>query len=446
MRPLWSRYLPAPLRGKIEHRPDLLKIVGNVAWLFSDKIFRMGMGLLIGVWIARYLGPQQFGLLSFAMAFVSLFGAIATLGLQGIVVRDIVRSPETSADTLGTSFALQLVGGVAAFLLLVAVINFLRENDQFAITVITILGLTLIFKASESAKYWFESRVQSKYTVWTENTVFLSIVLIKVWLILHHAPLIAFVWVVFAEAVLLAIALLIISEWRGGGFRRWRIDLNRAKMLLKDSWPLILSGLAVMIYMRVDQIMLGQMIDDNAVGIYTAAVRLSEMWFFIPVVIAGSVFPSLIEAKETNEALYLQRFQKLYDILTALALAVAIPVTLFADQVILNVFGQRYAEAGQILSIHIWTAVFVFLGVASGKWFIAENRQVLAFQRVACGMVINIVLNIVWIPEYGASGAAFATLVSQAVSALLFDVLRKETRPMFRMKLKSFFVVRAFRV
>jgi PST family polysaccharide transporter len=110
------------------------------------------------------------------------------------------------------------------------------------------------------------------------------------------------------------------------------------------------------------------------------------------------------------------------------------------------VFGQRYAEAGQILSIHIWTAVFVFLGVASGKWFIAENRQVLAFQRVACGMVINIVLNIVWIPEYGASGAAFATLVSQAVSALLFDVLRKETRPMFRMKLKSFFVVRAFRV
>ena len=444
--PFWLRYLPASLRSRIERRPNLLKILTNVAWLSGDKIVRIGIGLLVGVWVARYLGPQQFGLLSFSMAFVSLFGAIATLGLQGIVVRDIVKTPISASETLGTSFALLLVGGMVSCVLLILIIGILRTDDWLARTTIAILGPTLVLKASESVRYWFESQVQSKYAVWVENAVLLAIASIKIGLILSGAPFILFVWIVLAEALAVAILLFAVYEWTGGRLSAWRPSYDRAKALLKDSWPLILAGLAVMVYMRIDQIMLGQMLDDEAVGIYTVAVRVSELWYFVPMTIVASVFPALVEAKKTSEALYIERLQKLYDLLVKLALAVAIPMTFLSNATVVLLFGQEYAEAGKILAIHIWTALFVFLGVASGKWFLVENRSLLAFQRVFVGMLVNIAVNFMLIPRYGGIGAAVATLLSQAVAALLIDAVHKDTRPMFRMKLKACLVTRGLGV
>lgn len=444
--PFWLRYLSASLRTKIEHRPNLLKILSNLAWLFSDKLLRMGVGLFVSIWVARYLGPEDFGLLSFAIAFVSIFGALSNLGLPGIVVRDIVSEPERSLETLGSSFVLQIASGITAFTLLLVVIPMLRPYDRSAISVVIIIGLTLLFKASESIKYWFESQVQSKYAVWAENSVFLATAVMKVGLIIVGASLLAFAWITFVEALLAAILLFAMYEWAGGRIRAWQFSSTRAKTLLKHSWPLILSGLAVMVYMRIDQIMLGQMLNDKAVGIYSAAVRVSEAWYFIPMAIVGSVFPALLDAKKTSEALYLEKFQKLYDTLVVIALVVAIPVTFLANQIVVGLFGQEYLEAGTILSIHVWTALFVFLGVASGKWFLAENRQLLAFHRVFVGMWVNIALNLMWIPQYGGVGAAMATLISQVVAALLIDAVRKETRLMFWMKLKACLLLGAFRV
>jgi PST family polysaccharide transporter len=444
--PFWLRYLPVSLRTKIEHRPNLLKILNNAAWLFSDKLLRMGVGLFVSVWVARYLGPEDFGLFSFAVACVSIFGALSTLGLPGIVVRDIVSDPKGSFETLGSAFVLQIVGGITAFSVLLILISVFRPHDRSVFGVVTIIGLTLLLKGSESIKSWFESQVQSKYTVWAENSVFMAIAAIKIGLILVSASLLAFVWITFVEGLVTAIVLFAMYEWAGGGMRAWRFSIARAKTLLKHSWPLILSGLAVMIYMRIDQIMLGHMLNDKVVGIYAAAVRISEAWYFIPMAIAGSAFPALLEAKKTSEVLYLEKFQKLYDILAMIALVVAIPVTFLADQIVVVLFGQEYLEAGTILSIHIWTALFVFLGVASGKWLLAENRQLLAFYRVFWGMGTNIALNVLWIPQYGGVGAAVATLVSQAVAALLIDVVHKDTRLMFWMKLRACLLTRVFRV
>jgi O-antigen/teichoic acid export membrane protein len=444
--PFWLRYLSTSLRAKIEHRPNLLRILHNIAWLFSDKLLRMSVGLFVGVWVARYLGPEDFGLLSFASAFVSVFGTLSTLGLQGIVVRDLVNDPKGSFETLGSSFVLQATGGIIAFVLLIVLIPILRPHDQSTLSIVAIIGLTLFFKGSESMKYWFESQVQSKYTVWAENLVFVVVVAVKIGLILVGASLLAFVWTSFLEGLFTALFLLVAYEWVGGRIKVWRFSFARTKALLVQSWPLILSGFAVMVYMRIDQIMLGQMLNDKAVGIYSAAVRISEAWYFIPVAIVGSVFPALLDAKKTSEALYVDKFQKLYDTLVIIALVVAIPVTFLAEEIVRVLFGLEYIEAGTILSIHIWTAVFVFLGFASGRWLLAENRQLLVFQRAFLGMVVNIALNWVWIPQYGGVGAAMATLLSQAVAAFLFDVIHKETRLMFRMKLKACLLTRAFRV
>ncbi len=429
--------VPSFVRRRIAHRPNLLKIVDNIGWLFFDKVLRMGVGLLVGVWVARYLGPQQFGLFSFATAFIGLFGAVAGLGLQSIVVRDIVRDPSCKEETLGTAAVLQLAGGVLAYGLILGTIFLLRPDDALAKWLIAILGSIILFKASEVAMYWFESQVLSKYTVWVQNGSFLAFAAVKVALILGNAPLLAFAWATISEAALVALLLLAMLGIHGPGLRKLKVSLARAKVLLADSWPLMLSGIAIMVYMKIDQIMLGQMLGDEAVGIYSAATRISEVWYFIPIIIVASVFPAILEAKKQSETLYHQRLQRLYDLMVWLSVAVALPMTFLAGPIVVLLYGPAYAEAGTVLAIHIWASVFVFLGVASGQWFIAENRQILSFQRTLMGAVANVLLNLIFIPKFGPVGAAVATVLAYSIAAFLFDAVTKETRAMFVMKVRS---------
>ena len=422
---------------RIAHRPNLVKIVNNIGWLFFDKILRMGVGFFIGVWIMRYLGPEQFGLLSFATAFVSLFGAFATLGFQTIVVRDIVRNPNCAAETLGTTAFLQLISGVAVYLAILVTISYLRSDDPIARTIVAILGSTMLFKASEISVYWFESKVLSKYTVWVQNGVFLVFAAVKMILILQQASLMAFVWITLAEAMVVAIILLGVMSKYGLLLTELLVSIKRAKSLFKDSWPLLLSGVTITIYMKIDQIMLGHMISDKAVGIYSAALRISEIWYFVPMVIAASTFPAILESKKRSEKLYYARLQTLFDTMAVISVGLALPVTFLSSHIVTLLFGEIYRDAGLILSIHIWSAVFVFFGVASGQWFAAEGRQLLSLQQTAIGCFVNVVLNLWLIPVYDVVGAALATVISYAVAGFFADTMHKETRKIFSMKIRA---------
>jgi PST family polysaccharide transporter len=436
--------VPSFIRRRIAHRPNLLKIVDNVGWLFFDKVLRMGVGLLVGVWVARYLGPQQFGIFSFAWAFVGLFGAVAGLGLQSIVVRDIVRDPTCKEETLGTAAVLQLAGGVLAYGLILGIIFLLRPGDALAKWLVAILGSMMLFKASEVAMYWFESQVLSKYTVWVQNGSFLVFAAVKVALILGNAPLLAFAWATLAEAALVALLLLAMLSVRGLALRKLKVSLSRAKVLLEDSWPLMLSGIAITVYMKIDQIMLGQMLGDQAVGIYSAATRISEVWYFVPMMIVASVFPAILEAKKQSEALYHQRLQRLYDLMVWLSVAVALPMTFFAAPVVSLLYGPGFAKAAPVLAIHIWTSCFVFLGVASAQWFLIENLQKMSLCRTVCGALLNIYLNLILIPIYAEKGAAYATLLTAVFVNLIIDFGSNKTHQQFYMKIESFNLIRIF--
>ena len=429
---------PKFLRHRIAHRPNLVKIVDNMGWLFFDKVLRMGVGLLVGMWFARYLGPEQFGLFSFALAFVGMFGIVAGLGLQTIVVRDIVRDPACKEETLGTAALLQLLGGLLAYGCVLGSIFWLRPADTLAQLLVAILSSIMLFRFSDVALYWFESQVLSKYIVWVQNGGFLIFAMIKVVLILNYAPLLAFAWATAAEALIVAVLMFLMLGLRGPKLQQLHFSLLRAKILLADSWPLLISGMAIMVYMKIDQIMLGQMLGHVDVGIYSAALRISEVWYFIPTMIVASVFPAILEAKKRDEKQYVQRLQHLYDLMVWLSVAIALPMTFLSTPIVVALFGSAYAESGPILAIHIWASVFVFLGVASSQWFVAENRQILSFQRAVLGVVINVVLNYLLIPKFGALGAAYATVLTQASVCLMYDLLQKETRPMFVMKLNSF--------
>tara|TARA_R110001599_G_scaffold351822_1_gene584795 strand:+ start:130553 stop:131707 length:1155 start_codon:yes stop_codon:yes gene_type:complete len=371
------------------------------------------------------------------MAFVALFSMLATLGLNGIVVRDLVRKPELAHVTLGTTLVLQFAGGLVAFLLSLLVIVWMRPADSYMHLIIGIIGFALVFRGSEVIRYWFESLVLSKYSVWIGSLVFLVIALFKVIFILQGAQLADFAWLVPAEAILLSLGMLYVYIRHTGGIVRWSFQLNRAKTLILDSLPLMLSGLAVMIYMRIDQVMLGSMIGNEEVGVYSAAVQLSEAAYFIPMAVVASVFPAIIAAKSENDAVYQYRTAKLYDTLVLIACAIALPVSLFANHIIGFLYGNAFLGAGNILALHIWGAVFVFLGVASSNWFILENLQKMAFYRAALGAIINVAANYVLIPKYGGLGAAAGTVLSQFFAAYLFDMMSKKTRYQFWVKTGS---------
>ncbi|TDG12754.1 flippase [Seongchinamella unica] len=430
------KIVPRFLQRRMSHRPDLLKIVDNVSWLFFDRFLRMGIGLLVGVWIARYLGPEKFGLLNFVMAFVGLFGAIAVLGLQEIIVRDLVRDPSHKEQTLGTAALLLLFSGFLAYGLAMVVIFWLRPEDQLARILVAIFGSTLLLRCSDVAKYWFESQVLSKYTVWVQNVFFVIFAAIKVGLILAQAPLVAFVWAMVTEAALVAATMLAVLDLSGTRLMKMTMSARRAKTLLADSWPLLLSGIAVMIYMQIDQIMLAQMVGENAVGIYSAAVRISEVWYFLPLAIVASVFPNILQAREKGEKEYYSKLQHLYDLMAWLSITVALPMTFLSTFVATLLFGAPYAAAGPVLAVHVWTSFFVFLGVASSRWFVAEGQQLLLLQKTVLGAAVNVILNLILIPQYGAIGAAWTTVFSYSVSDLFADLIHRETRAMFLMKIK----------
>lgn len=423
----WFKYLPGFLRTRLYGRHGLQAALGNSGWLFVDKILRMGVGLFVGVWIARYLGPQQFGLWNFAIAFTALFGAFATLGLDGIVVRELVKNPERQNDLLGSAFALKLIGGSITLLIALFAISLMRSGETLTLWLVGLSAAGFIFQSVNVIDFYFQAKVQSRYTVYAANGAFVLVTLAKISLLLTSAPLIAFAWAGLGEVALTAVFLLVAYRANHHNMREWRYDGRVARELLKDSWPLLLAGLAVMLYMRVDMVMLQQMAGDREVGIYAAATRLSEIWYFLPMVIVASVSPAIIKCHGTDIGLYINRLRKLYFIMAWLAIGISLPLSLLSGWIVSILYGVEFREAAPILAIHLWASAAVFLGMASSQYLLVEQLQKISFYRTLIGLLCNIALNLMLIPRLGAIGAAIATVVSYFIATFSL-VFFKSTR------------------
>jgi O-antigen/teichoic acid export membrane protein len=410
--------------------------------MFAEQMLRMVAGLLVGIWVARYLGPTKFGIFSYVIAFTSLFSGIAKLGMDSILVRELVNQPDYQVKYIGTAFWLKIVGALIVLALTAAILPWM-SNDQTTNIYILIIIVGLFFQSFEIVDFYFQSQVLARFVSVCKIIQLTFSTIVKIYLMLTGADLVWFVWVTLLDQITLAISFAIAYRLHKSKFLPLNVfDVTIAKRLLKDSWPLILSAIMVMLYMRIDQIMIKEMLGEREVGIFSAAVRLSEVWSFIPIMVAASVFPAILNAKKTDAILYLQRLQRLHTILVWIAFSIAIPMTFLSEWLVVSLYGEAYRMAGSVLKIHIWTSVFVFLGVASSKWFISENLQTLAFWRTAYGALINIVLNLILINSYGIIGVAYATLATQIFSAYLFDLFNKKTRPLFIIKTKSFFLFR----
>lgn len=418
--------------------PKLEKIIVNISWLFFDKILRMGIGLFVVMWLARYLGPAEFGLLNFVIALVSIFGVFATLGLKSIVVRDLIDHAESEKEILGTTFILRLFSGIFVYLLLLSTIFIIKPDDTLSKILVAIYGASLIFKSVEVIAFWFESQVTYKYVVWVENITFMMLSLVKVIMIWLEADLVQFAWVMLLESVIVALALLIVYSKVASSPKHWKVTITKARSLLKDSWPLIISSAAWVIYTRIDQIMIGEMLDLSAVGQYSVAIKLSDMVNFIPMIIAFSIIPTITKLRKKNRVLYLHQFQMTYDVVVGLMLMIAIFTTFTSGWIVELLFGPEYKSAAPVLSLHIWSTIFVAMATVSGMFLVNEGLQKITMKRHLIGILINIPLNFLLIPIYGINGAAIASLASLAFSNYFYDALSSKARICFIQKSKSF--------
>lgn len=430
---------------ELKRRPLLAKVLANAGWLVGDKVLRLGVGLLVMVWVARYLGPEQYGKWNYGIAFATLFGSFATLGLDSIVVRDLVHNPDKASAILGTTFALKMVAALVAILIIAVCISIFRPGDTELIVITVLSAGAFFFQASNIIDFYFQAGIRSKYSVLAQNAAFLLMAAVKYVLLQLKAPLIQFVWATLAEAALTAVFMFIAFNAQKNTVKQWRFDRSYALKVLKDGFPLIWSGLAVSIYYKIGLVMLGQMRGDKETGIYSAATKISELWYFVPVALAASVFPSLVEKFKHSRQEYLMASQKFYDAMFLLALVVALGITAVGPKAASILYGAQYEGVAPILLLHIWAGLFVCLGLASSNNLTSQGLQKYGLYRTAIGCLSNVALNFVLIPLYGGLGAAAATVVSYGISTFSIGFFRPG-REIFHMLMNSINIFRLLRL
>ena len=425
--------------GKITHlinrlSPTIKKIIGNVGWLFFDKVFRMGVGIFVWVWVARYLGPKDFGLFNYAIAFVAFISPLATLGLDNLVIREVVKNKNARYEILGSAFAMRIVGGVLTLLVALGLISLIRPGEMLTFWLVGIIAAGTLFQSFDVIDLWFQSEVRSKFTVIAKNIAFTIASILKIILITTQAPLIDFAWVSLAEIIIGSAGLVYFYAKENNKLKEWNVKKPRIKSLLKESMPLLIANAAIILYMKIDVVILGQMKGETAVGYYSAATKVSEAFYFVSLIIANSVFPVIIN----DDRQYYRRFKKLLNITTALAYVIIIPLFLFANTIIL-IFGPQYVSSGPILAVYTWATMFVFLSVAQGSWYIKEGKTgiYLQMRRTITGLVINVVLNVILIPSMSGLGAAIATIVAYSYVGYFSNIFNKETRKIFLMQTQA---------
>ena len=435
----WLAYLPSFIRIRMEGRQTLQKIIGNTGWLFFDKGLRLGMGLVVSAWMARYLGPEQFGIFNYALAFVMIFSTLANLGLDGIVVRDIVRDSSCRDETLGSAFVLKFVAGILTLLVTVASITLLRPNDSLTFWMVAVTAAGTVFQAFDTIDVWFQSQVRSKNVVYARSVAFLAMAFLKIALILMHAPLVAFALAGLGEVAIAAAGLVIAYKRNGQYLRNWSASIPRAKQLLNDSWPLILGGVFLSIHARIDQVMLGQMISQQEVGYFSAATKLIDVLGFVPVIIYSSVAPEITNAKSQGEEIYFDKLAHVYRVMTILFFMTAVPVLLIADWLVVFLYGNEYHAAGKLLALYVIRLFFTNIGMGKALFITNENLFRYAMLTALVGSITNIGLNYLWIPKYMSVGVIWAMIVSFAVSTFVVDLFFTRTRYHLKVMIKAIF-------
>ena len=414
------------------------KYIENAAWLIIEKGLTMGIGVFVGIYTARYLQPESFGLLNYAISYVGIFSAFASLGLDQIMIRELVKSIEKRDVLLGTAFILKIGGSLILVLIMLGTMLFM-EHTFFTNLLIIIIAFSELFKVFEVVNFFFQSQVQSKYVVQVQMFLNLTISFSKIALVLVKAPLIWFGIIILIGTILNALGYIYAYQKREGKVLSWTFDKSVAGSLLRESWPLALYGIALHIQAKIDQVMLGKMLNNYEVGQYSVALKFIEIFGFAPMILISTLMPAVTKAKAVSEELYHNRLVNLYRVMFLVFLLIATPIYFFAEDVVSILYGKEYQPAGYLLSLFALRLFFSNMGVGKSAFIVNESLFRYSLLTVVIGAISNITFNYFLIPPYESVGAIIASILSFIVSIFIVDLFFEKTRQNQKLMFKGIF-------
>ena len=414
-----------------------IKVFRNLYWAVLGKVVTLLGGLFVGILVARYLGPEQYGLMSYVISYVSLFQIFASFGMEGIEVREMSKDGVDVNLILGTVFRIKLILAIITVILVIGT-ALIFETSSFTIFLIVIYSFSIILNRFSVIRSYFTAIVWNEYIVKTEISRTILGAIIKIILLLCKAPLWIFVVASVFDIVLLSAGYILAYQTKIASMSLWKYDRNIAKYFLKQSFPLMLSGAAVVIYQRIDQVMIGNMIDKEAVGQFSVAARFVEVLIFVPTIIAQTITPVLVKLwNQSDKNLYKQRVQLFMNVTIWGCLLLALFVFIFSDKLIIYTFGREYIPAIALLQVMVFKTFGIALAATSGQIIVIEELQKYAVIRNILGCFTCIGLNLLMIPILGVIGAAYVSIIATIVSGCLSHLFIPQYRSLFYMQIKA---------
>lgn len=415
----------------------LKKYIFSTLWMLSEHTLRLFSAFFIGLWVARFLGVESFGIYSYVLAITAILSSVAKFGLDAVIVDFISRKKFETSAILVAGFWLRFLCSILILCIQYITIVFSGFEDHVT-KYIFLISIAIVFYSFGVFEMYFEGVAKGKTIALCKILQLLLSAILKVSLILNDSDLFYFILVSAFDIIFLNLAYFISYRFQNKNPLFSKFDYSIAKNLLNSAWPLILSSLFIMIYTRIDQIMLKYFLGFNEVGIYSAAVKISELLYFWPVILTIGFFPAISRYKDISVKIYHQRLQLLYTFLIWSSLFIAVFWVILSEKLILFLYGVEYSNASSILQIHVWGLVFVSMGVISNRWLVSESMTTRSLYRTLLGAIMNIILNIFLIPSYGINGAAIATLISQIFTTFLYDIFDPKMHFSLKQKIKAF--------
>lgn len=423
----------------------LRKIFGNSMWQISEKILTMIVTVVATSLIARYLGPEKYGLANYIISVITLFTTFSTLGMQEITIKDLCSKENKEGEILGTSFVIRIIGGIILIILSQITLYILNGANRMYQLLGIIMGTCMLFKAFEVIEYYLQAKMQLKISSIIRFITTMIVAGSKILVVFLNLGIIGFMCTYLLDAIIAGILFYIYYKIKNKN-THWKFNKEYAKNLLSKCWYIAFAGIFSIIYGRIDQVMLGKMLSDTTEnGIYSAAVRIAEMWYFVPSAVVTSFQPVInAKKKEKDEPGYIKLVQQSYDAVALISIIFGILISLFGWIAVDILYGQEYQKASSVLMISVWAGLFSYLGVARMTWLINENLQKYTVIYTMAGAVVNVVLNYFIIPYMGATGAALTTLISVIVADVITLMFFKDTRKSSFMILKAIFYNETF--
>lgn len=411
------------------------RFLQNTGWMAFAQIYQMVISLFIGVISARYLGPTNYGTINYAASYISFFTIFCALGLEGIVVKEIISKREQEGIILGSGIVMRLIAGVLSMIAVCVIVYFLNPNDSVLLTVTFLQSIILPFNAFHLIDMWYQSKLNSKVSTIIRCISYTLMSLYKIYLLITGKSVEWFAFSTSLDSLLIAIMFMLM--YRRNGTRKLKFDNNTSKELLLQSYHLIISTMMAVLYSQMDRVMIGKMMTQTDVGFYTAAATICNMWVFIPQAFANSARPVIMELKDKDSNMYIRRLKQLIGFIFWIGVLFSMVFTVMADFIIHVLYGDAYTMAKGPLVILIWSTVFSSLSYPRSIWMICENKQNYTKYILIWGVILNLILNYFGIKYFGIIGAAIATLFTEIMTCIISPMFYKEMRIFNRYLFKS---------